>query len=113
LASFIVGFKAAVTSRVGHELNTANIWQRNYYGHIIRNKIELQNIRNYIDTNPLRWQVNQLHLSASPNRFIRVPNDQSNSHHRPVCLEQHQNPAHQQLMSSAGQALLHADNGLI
>ncbi|MBM3151317.1 MAG: hypothetical protein FJZ96_03790 [Chloroflexi bacterium] len=36
LGSFIAGFKASVTSRAGRELNTANIWQRNYYEHIIR-----------------------------------------------------------------------------
>ena len=69
LGSFIAGFKAAVTSRVGRELNAANIWQRNYYEHIIRNETELKNIWNYIDTNPLRWQEDQLHPSALPNKI--------------------------------------------
>jgi putative transposase len=69
LSSFIAGFKAAVTSRAGRELNAANIWQRNYYEHIVRSENELKNIWNYIDTNPLRWQEDQLHPSALPNRF--------------------------------------------
>jgi len=69
LGSFIAGFKASVTSQAGRELNAANIWQRNYYEHIIRNENELKNIWNYIDTNPLRWQEDQLHPTASPNPF--------------------------------------------
>ncbi len=69
LSSFIAGFKASVTSRAGRELNDANIWQRNYYEHVIRNENELKNIWDYIDTNPLRWQEDQLHPSALPNQF--------------------------------------------
>jgi putative transposase len=69
LSSFIAGFKACVTGRAGHEWNMTNIWQRNYYEHIIRNETELKNIWNYIDTNPLRWQEDQLHPSAPSNRF--------------------------------------------
>jgi putative transposase len=69
LSSFIAGYKAAVTGRAGRELNAANIWQRNYYEHIIRNENELKNFWNYIDTNPLRWQEDQLHPAALPNQF--------------------------------------------
>jgi REP element-mobilizing transposase RayT len=59
LGSFMAGFKAAVTSRAGRELNTTGIWQRNYYDHIIRNDRELNNIRWYIRNNPLNWQLNR------------------------------------------------------
>lgn len=59
LASFIAGFKSAVTSRVRRELNMANIWQRGYYEHIIRNETEFEKIWNYIDSNPLKWQEDQ------------------------------------------------------
>ncbi len=69
LGAFIAGFKAAVTSRAGRELQAAIIWQRNYYEHIIRNENELENIWNYIDTNPLRWQEDQLQPAALPNPF--------------------------------------------
>ncbi len=31
------------------------LWQRNYYEHIIRNDIELDEIRKYITENPLKW----------------------------------------------------------
>jgi len=31
------------------------LWQRNYYEHIIRNEEELNHVREYIFTNPLKW----------------------------------------------------------
>ena len=87
LSSFIAGFKASVTSRAGRELNrTANIWQRNYFEHVIRNENELKNIWDYIDTNPLRWQEDQLQPSAYPINSIRINHDQSIRYHRPVLL---------------------------
>jgi len=35
------------------------LWQRNYYEHIIRNDMELYNIRSYIINNPLKWKDNE------------------------------------------------------
>lgn len=32
-------------------------WQRSFYDRIIRNEEELFNIRQYIDQNPLRWEI--------------------------------------------------------
>jgi REP element-mobilizing transposase RayT len=63
ISSFVAGFKAAVTSRAGNELNITGIWQRNYYDHIIRDEQDFWNIWDYIDTNPLHWQEDQLHPS--------------------------------------------------
>jgi len=53
----MAGFKASVTSRAKRELNIAEIWQRNYYEHIIRNNRELENIQWYIRNKPLNWQL--------------------------------------------------------
>jgi putative transposase len=55
LGAIIGSFKAAVSRRAGKELNSANLWQRNYYEHIICNNRELEAIRNYIVLNPERW----------------------------------------------------------
>jgi len=55
LGGYIAGFKASVTSRARRELDITNIWQRNYYEHIIRNEDELQKIWDYIDSNPRKW----------------------------------------------------------
>ncbi len=35
------------------------LWQRNYYEHIIRNEDALHRIREYIQTNPLRWALDR------------------------------------------------------
>jgi len=36
-------------------------WQRNYYEHLIRNDDELNQIRNYIINNPLKWGMDKNH----------------------------------------------------
>ena len=38
------------------------LWQRNYYEHIIRNEIELKQIREYIMNNPLKWKFDKEYL---------------------------------------------------
>ena len=55
LGSFVAGFKSAVSSHAKKELGLDNIWQRNYYEHIIRNEADYANIYRYIQTNPQRW----------------------------------------------------------
>jgi len=35
------------------------LWQRNYYEHIIRNENELYRIREYIQNNPLKWDLDR------------------------------------------------------
>ena len=39
-----------------------SIWQRNYYEHVIRNESELNRIREYIASNPLKWQFDRENL---------------------------------------------------
>jgi REP element-mobilizing transposase RayT len=55
LRSFIAGFKASVTSRARRELNSSNIWQRNYYEHILRDQTDYERIAGYILANPSKW----------------------------------------------------------
>ena len=33
------------------------VWQRNYYEHVIRNEVELARVREYIQNNPLQWEL--------------------------------------------------------
>jgi len=51
-------YKAVVTKRINILRNTpgAQIWQRNYYEHLIRNKQEYYAIRQYIIDNPKNWK---------------------------------------------------------
>lgn len=61
LGSLLAGFKSAATKRINdlrHMLGMP-LWQRNYYEHIIRNEDELHHVREYIQTNPLRWELDR------------------------------------------------------
>lgn len=57
LGAIIGGFKSAVTYRINAMRRTRGtaLWQRNYDDRIIRNRIELEYCRRYIDDNPRRW----------------------------------------------------------
>jgi putative transposase len=56
-------YKAAVTRRINESRSAPGtpVWQRNYYEHIIRDDEALNRIRAYIDNNPSRWELDQLH----------------------------------------------------
>ena len=69
LSAFLSGFKASVTSRARRELYLTDIWQRNFYDHIARNEAEIKGFWDYIDDNPRKWEEDQLHPSAPPNKF--------------------------------------------
>ena len=40
-----------------HNTYPDKIWQRSYHDHIIRGEKDYQKIWEYIDTNPLKWQL--------------------------------------------------------
>ena len=63
LGAMIGQFKSRATKRIWTlpGMNRHPIWQRNYYEHIIRNEQEYQRIVQYIESNPLHWQEDQLH----------------------------------------------------
>jgi len=55
IGAVIRGFKIGVTKWMRKDALIHNIWQRNYYEHIIRSEDALQRLREYIMTNPIRW----------------------------------------------------------
>ncbi len=62
LGRLIGAFKTVSTRRINeqHAMPGAKFWQRNYYEHIIRNEADLDRIREYIENNPLRWELDKL-----------------------------------------------------
>lgn len=42
------------------------VWQRNYYEHIIRNKPDLEQVREYIISNPGRWAEDKYYAAVLP-----------------------------------------------
>ena len=71
LGRLIGAFKTVSTKQINQIRQTPGtpIWQRNYYEHIIRDENRLQQIRQYIATNPDSWQQDQLHS----NHQIAIP----------------------------------------
>jgi putative transposase len=47
-------FKGYVTKQVGY-----SFWQKSYYDHIIRNEQSYKEIYEYIETNPLKWELDK------------------------------------------------------
>jgi len=66
LGQIVAYFKYQSTKEM-NKIETENVitkfWQRNYYEHIIRNEIDLQNIRKYISLNPLKWEIDEYYKS--------------------------------------------------
>ena len=60
-------FKTVSTKRINQMRGTpgAKLWQRNYYEHIIRNDIEWHRIREYIASNPARWESDRENPAGS------------------------------------------------
>jgi len=62
LGAIVRSFKAAVASRVNYlrGARVGGVWQRNYFDQIIRDRRDLNRIRQYIRDNPARWTRNRM-----------------------------------------------------
>ena len=61
LPSVVRGIKSAVT-KYANEHGIPFAWQPRFHDHIIRNQMEMNRIADYIETNPLRWEIDQFYL---------------------------------------------------
>ncbi|MBI3781192.1 MAG: transposase [candidate division NC10 bacterium] len=61
LSKVLRAFKSMSAIGVNRLLSRSGkpFWQRNYYEHVIRSEESLNRIREYIVTNPLRWEVDR------------------------------------------------------
>jgi len=61
LGRLVGAFKTVSTKRINEFRGTPGIpvWQRNYYGHVIRNDQELDLIREHVASNPLQWAMDR------------------------------------------------------
>jgi len=71
VGSVVRGFKIGVTKWFRNNTNVRDVWQRNYYEHIIRNEQSLNRIRQYILDNPARWAFD----CANPTATTPEPED--------------------------------------
>jgi REP element-mobilizing transposase RayT len=65
IGSVIRGFKIGVTKWMRQNGLIHEVWQRNYYEHIIRNDESLNRIRQYILDNPARWAMDRENPAAA------------------------------------------------
>jgi len=65
IGSIIRGFKIGVTKWIRTHTNVHDVWQRNYYEHVIRNDDELNRVREYILKNLARWDLDRENPSVT------------------------------------------------
>jgi len=68
LGQIVAYYKYQTTQRINALRGTPGIpfWQRNYWEHVIRDEVDLNRIRHYIENNPLRWHEDQLNPIVPP-----------------------------------------------
>lgn len=62
VGAIIRGFKSAVTSWARKNTKHWDIWQRNYYEHIIRNEKSYHEISEYVENNPILWIQDRFYI---------------------------------------------------
>ena len=64
IPTIIRGYKSSVTKQINilRNQHSVPVWQRNYYEHIIRNEKSYDQISEYIQTNPLKWQDDKYYV---------------------------------------------------
>jgi putative transposase len=60
ISSFVAGFKSSVSKQV-RKIHADFNWQTRFHDHIIRNQQSWQNISNYIQNNPMKWEEDKFH----------------------------------------------------
>jgi putative transposase len=61
LGGLIGAFKTFSTKRINCSMRSpgSQLWQRNYYEHVIRTEDELNRVRQYIADNPIQWDIDR------------------------------------------------------
>ncbi len=79
LGAIIGNFKSITTRRINaiRHSHGASVWQRNYYEHIIRDEGDLDRLREYIVTNPTRWELDR----ENPRRLDKVDDWKDDEQH--------------------------------
>lgn len=68
IGSIVRGFKIGVTKGIRAIDASKEVWQRNYYEHIIRDEDYLDRIREYILANPRQWQFDKENPAVGANQ---------------------------------------------
>ena len=72
IGSIVRGFKIGVTKWIRNHSAIRDVWQRNYWDHIIRNEQELNRIREYIQNNPAQWEMDRMNPCRGEKSFAHT-----------------------------------------
>ena len=62
IMSKLIGFiKMNASKAIRQHYGDVAVWQRGYYDHVIRNQEDYVALAEYIQTNPLRWELDKLY----------------------------------------------------
>ncbi len=62
VVSKLIGYiKMNASKAIRQHYSGVSVWQRGYYDHVIRNETDYLALVEYIQTNPLRWELNKLY----------------------------------------------------
>ncbi len=61
IGSIVRGYKIGVTKWIRQNSDIHDVWQRNYYEHIIRDEQSYTNITEYIINNPSKWSADKFY----------------------------------------------------
>lgn len=66
--TIVRSYKSSVSLRINRlrDHPAHPIWQRNYYEHVIRDDVDLEQISTYIEYNPERWKEDRLNPDGLP-----------------------------------------------
>lgn len=83
LGQTIAYFKYQTTKSINQICHTPGnrLWQRNYYEHVIRNEHDLNDIRQYILDNPVKWDMDEENPNPHP-----ICGDGRTPQGEPICL---------------------------
>lgn len=80
LNDIIATFKSVSTAEYGRGVREgmfppyeSSLWQRSYYDRIIRDEVDLERARAYIEGNPFRWIEKYQTAHLTPTEWLRVP----------------------------------------
>jgi len=59
LGQVVAAFKSGSAREINIARKTpgASVWQRGYHDHVVRDESDLQRIREYVESNPIRWAL--------------------------------------------------------
>jgi putative transposase len=68
LGHVVAAFKSGSAREINRARRTANasVWQRGYHDHVVRDEIDLQRVREYLDSNPIRWALDPENPARRP-----------------------------------------------